>query len=146
MSKFNLKHNVAKSYSFSFSRKELKELSENNSEIGTFSYYGVSPHDQIDDSGKEIWLGFIVGKKVQASWNFELVLYANKNMYTENIHELCQEVVKNEITKWIFVQKRLPETFPLTVNGSYSFNRLHISITKVNNDYIASSTELTKTM
>jgi len=47
MSKFDLKLNVAKNYSFIFSRDELKKIAKDNPEIEHFSYRGISPHNQV---------------------------------------------------------------------------------------------------
>jgi len=139
MNKFDLKLNVAKNYSFPFSRGALKKIAEENPSIKYFSYRGISPHNQINDNGNEIWLGEVVGKKSFKTWDFSLYLYANNNEYIDAIINLCQETILNDMITWINVQKKQPETFPDGVN------RLYISINKVNEKYISSSTEHTKT-
>ena len=52
MSKFCLGKNVPSNYSYAFTRKEVKILANKLVNVCHFSNLGISPHNQVKDSGK----------------------------------------------------------------------------------------------
>lgn len=136
MSKFNLGNNVPDVYSYPLTRKELKAVACELNEINEFNYIGISPHDQIKDKGKEIWLGYVYAKKFEGKWSFSLNVYANRKEY---LVEECKSVLVSDAKKWIAMQLNQPGSFP------DSSNSLYISIINENGRYKSNSKEHTKT-
>ena len=139
MGKFNLDRNVPNVFSYPLSRREVKYLAIELPMIEEFNYIGVSPREQVNDHGQEVWLGYVIGKKTESEWHFSLSLYASRNEHLAKILDQAKIIIKSDARKWITMQLSQPESYP---DGS---NTLDILLTNKQGVIKSSSTEYKKT-
>lgn len=139
MSKYNFKRRAPKGFTYLLSPKEVKTISKELDFINSFQYLGVSPHNQIKDLGKEIWLGYVLVQRIEDEWQFNLGIYANQTKYLDGILENAKGIFLRETRLWCNKIMSLPETIV------FEFNSFYLSVRNDNGIVKSTSIELIKT-